>query len=52
MMFWLETGYKETPSNNNQNKDIDMRNSSVVSHAAQAVWQLADQGRAAAFFPP
>jgi len=44
----LETGYKETPSNNNQNKDIDMRNSAVVSHAAQAVWQLADQGRAAA----
>lgn len=51
MLFWLETGYKETPSNNNQNKDVDMRNSAVVSHAAQAVWQLTDQGRAAALLP-
>lgn len=37
MMFWLETGYKEIPLNNNQNEDIDMRNSAVVSHAAEAV---------------
>lgn len=52
MMFWLETGYKATPSNNNQNKDIDMRNSAVVSHAAQAVWQLTDQGRVGALLLP